>query len=158
MTATVYQYREDSVTEIKQTPRRCSRSRSYPHCQTLEWSRCPMQYTVSKCTNAQPEEETTESIARTQPEEVLVQIPKTFTQEYIRPFQRPQLGSKQQRESAILTDSPVKVSKVAKIRNRYNQVPHLIQDTNETVTNSQKTPQTRAKRSALSQQVTTKHI
>ena len=47
-----------------------------------------------------------------------------------------------------------KVSKVAKIRNRYNQVPHLTQDTNGKVTNSQKTPQTRAKRSALSQQVT----
>ena len=54
--------------------------------------------------------------------------------------------------------SGVKVSKVAKIRNRYNQVPHLTQDTNGKVTNSQKTPQTRAKRSALSQQVTTKHI
>ena len=52
----------------------------------------------------------------------------------------------------------VKVSKGAKIRNRYNQVPHLTQDTNGKVTNSQKTPQTRAKRSALSQQVTTKHI
>ena len=52
----------------------------------------------------------------------------------------------------------LKVSKVAKIRNRYNQVPHLTQDTNGKVTNSQKTPQTRAKRSALSQQVTTKHI
>ena len=51
-----------------------------------------------------------------------------------------------------------KVSKVAKIRNRYNQVPHLTQDTNGKVTNSQKTTQTRAKRSALSQQVTTKHI
>ena len=51
-----------------------------------------------------------------------------------------------------------KVSKVAKIRNRYNQVPHLTQDTNGKVTNSQKTPQTRGKRSALSQQVTTKHI
>ena len=52
----------------------------------------------------------------------------------------------------------IKVSKVAKIRIRYNQVPHLTQDTNGKVTNSQKTPQTRAKRSALSQQVTTKHI
>ena len=31
----------------------------------------------------------------------------------------------------------VKVSKVAKIRNRYNQVPHLTQDTNGKVTNSQ---------------------
>ena len=49
-------------------------------------------------------------------------------------------------------------NKDAKIRNRYNQVPHLTQDTNGKVTNSQKTPQTRAKRSALSQQVTTKHI
>ena len=54
--------------------------------------------------------------------------------------------------------NPVKVSNGAKIRNRYNQVPHLTQDTNGKVTNSQKTPQTRAKRSALSQQVTTKHI
>ena len=45
-----------------------------------------------------------------------------------------------------------KVSKGAKIRNRYNQVPHLTQDTNGKVTNSQQTPQTRAKRSALSQQ------
>ena len=51
-----------------------------------------------------------------------------------------------------------KVSNGAKIRNRYNQVPHLTQDINGKVTNSQKTPQTRAKRSALSQQVTTKHI
>ena len=42
------------------------------------------------------------------------------------------------------------VSNGAKIRNRYNQVPHLTQDTNGKVTNSQKTPQTRAKRSALS--------
>ena len=58
------------------------------------------------------------------------------------------------RHFQILTN---KVSKVAKIRNRYNQVPHLTQDTNGKVTNSQKTPQTRAKRSALSQQVTTKH-
>ena len=52
----------------------------------------------------------------------------------------------------------LKVSNGTKIRNRYNQVPHLTQDTNGKVTNSQKTPQTRAKRSALSQQVTTKHI
>ena len=52
----------------------------------------------------------------------------------------------------------LKVSNGAKIRNRYNQVPHLTQDTNGKVTNLQKTPQTRAKRSALSQQVTTKHI
>ena len=52
----------------------------------------------------------------------------------------------------------LKVSKGAKIRNLYNQVPHLTQDTNGKVTNSQKTPQTRIKWSALSQQVTTKHI
>ena len=54
--------------------------------------------------------------------------------------------------------NPYIVSKGAKIRNRYNQVPHLTQDTNGKVTNSQKTPQTGAKRSALSQQLTTKHI
>ena len=57
-----------------------------------------------------------------------------------------------------LQETFLKVSNGAKIRNRYNQVPHLTQDTNGKVTNSQKTPQTRAKRSALSQQVTTKHI
>ena len=34
-------------------------------------------------------------------------------------------------------DSQNKVSKGAKIRNRYNQVPHLTQDTNGKVTNSQ---------------------
>ena len=33
-----------------------------------------------------------------------------------------------------------KVSKDAKIRNRYNQVPHLTKDINEKVTNSQYTP------------------
>ena len=37
------------------------------------------------------------------------------------------------------------LSTPSKIRNRYNQVPHLTQDTNGKVTNSQKTPQTRAK-------------
>ena len=58
----------------------------------------------------------------------------------------------------FLTAKLLKVSNGAKIRNRYNQVPHLTQDTNGKVTNSQKTPQTRAKRSALSQQVTKKHI
>ena len=51
-----------------------------------------------------------------------------------------------------------KVSKGAKIRNRYNQVPHLTQDTNGKVTHSQETPQTRANMSALSQQVTKAHI
>ena len=61
-------------------------------------------------------------------------------------------------ENELLHARIVKVSNGAKIRNRYNQVQHLTQDTNGKVTNSQKTPQTRAKRSALSQQVTTKHI
>ena len=65
---------------------------------------------------------------------------------------RDRLYSKYKQERSI------QVSNGAKIRNRYNQVPHLTQDTNGKVTNSQKTPQTRAKRSALSQQVTTKHI
>ena len=37
----------------------------------------------------------------------------------------------------ISTSVGVEVSKGAKIRNRYNQVPHLTQDTNGQVTNSQ---------------------
>ena len=37
----------------------------------------------------------------------------------------------------IKCEDSVKVSKGAKIRNRYNQVPHLTQDTNGKVTNSQ---------------------
>ena len=49
-------------------------------------------------------------------------------------------------------------SKGGKIRNRYNQVPHLTLDTNGEVTNLQWTPQTRAKGSSLSKQMTTKHI
>ena len=49
------------------------------------------------------------------------------------------------------TGSSHNVSKGAKIRNRYNQVPHMTQDTNGKVTSPQQTPQTRAKRSALSQ-------
>ena len=36
-----------------------------------------------------------------------------------------------------MTEKFIKVSKGAKIRNRYNQVPHLTQDTNGKVTNSQ---------------------
>ena len=36
-----------------------------------------------------------------------------------------------------LVHDAVKVSKDAKIRNRYNQVPHLTQDTNGKATNSQ---------------------
>ena len=43
--------------------------------------------------------------------------------------------------------------KGAKIRNRYNQVPHLTQDTNGKVTTSQLDTT-----NELSQQVTTKHI
>ena len=37
----------------------------------------------------------------------------------------------------VYFDNMVKIRKRAKIRNRYNQVPHLTQDTNEKVTNSQ---------------------
>ena len=33
-------------------------------------------------------------------------------------------------QSSLMTDSSIKVSKGAKIRNRYNQVPHMTQDTN----------------------------
>ena len=68
------------------------------------------------------------------------------------------IGEQQSVRKEIVLARLCLVSKGAKIRNRYNQVPHLTQDTNGKVTNSQLTPQTRAKRSALSQQVTTKHI
>ena len=37
----------------------------------------------------------------------------------------------------MLNGHSKKVSKVAKIRNRYNQIPHLTQDAHGTVTNSQ---------------------
>ena len=50
----------------------------------------------------------------------------------------------------------MKVSKGAKIRNLYNQVPHLTQDTNGKVINSQLDTTKRGKRLALSQQVTSK--
>ena len=52
------------------------------------------------------------------------------------------------------------ISKGAKIRNRYNQVPHLTQDTNGKWQTPQQTQQTRAKRPAPPpppQQATTKH-
>ena len=39
----------------------------------------------------------------------------------------------------LLSKILIKVSKIAKIRNRYNQVPHLTQDTNGKVTNSEDT-------------------
>ena len=39
-------------------------------------------------------------------------------------------------ENTVFTTNIFKVSKGAKIRNRYNQVPHLTQDTNGKVTNS----------------------
>ena len=45
----------------------------------------------------------------------------------------PSLGSKTSRN----TSNGIKVSKGSKIRNRYNQVTHLTQDTKEKVTNSQ---------------------
>ena len=40
-------------------------------------------------------------------------------------------------ERSQATNFLIKVSKDAKIRNRYNQVPHMTQDTNGKVTNSQ---------------------
>ena len=52
----------------------------------------------------------------------------------------------------------VEVSKGAKIRNRYNQVPHLTQDTNGKVTNSQLDTTNESQEVSPSQQVTTKHI
>ena len=45
--------------------------------------------------------------------------------------------TKANKHATINHESTVKVSKAAKIRNRYNQVPHPTQDTNGKVTNSQ---------------------
>ena len=90
------------------------------------------------------------------------QLDTTNKSQEVSPFQvgdhKAQINRQTQRFNKHETWKNIKVSNGAKIRNRYNQVPHLTQDTNGKVTNSQKTPQTRAKRSALSQQVTTKHI
>ena len=47
--------------------------------------------------------------------------------------------------------------KRAKIRNRYNQAPHLTQDTNGKVTKSQIDITNESQEAALSQQVTTGH-
>ena len=47
--------------------------------------------------------------------------------------------------------------KMANIRNRYNQAPHLTQDTNGKVKTSQLDIKTRAKRTVLSKQVITRH-
>ena len=43
--------------------------------------------------------------------------------------------------SSTENEQNIKISKGAKIRNRYNQVPHLTQDTNGKMTNPQQTPQ-----------------
>ena len=51
----------------------------------------------------------------------------------------------------------VKVRKRARIRTRYNQAPHMTQDTKGKVTTSHLEITTRAKRSAFSKQVTTRH-
>ena len=56
------------------------------------------------------------------------------------------------------TFSFLKVSKGAKIRNRYNQVPHLTQDTNGKVTNSQLDTTNESQEVSPFQQVTKKHI
>ena len=57
----------------------------------------------------------------------------------------------------IICLNVLEVRKGAKIRNRYNQAPHLTQDTNGKVTTSRSDITKIAKRSALSQQVTTRH-
>ena len=46
---------------------------------------------------------------------------------------------------------------MAKIRNQYNQAPHLTQDTNGKVTTSQLDFTNESQESSLSQQVTTRH-
>ena len=60
--------------------------------------------------------------------------------------------------SAPLYIATVKVSKGAKIRNQYNQVPNLTQDTNGKVTNLQLDTTNESQESSPLQQVTTRHI
>ena len=64
-------------------------------------------------------------------------------------FFSPKYPVPQPSESNNIGDWLIQVRKPAKIGNQYNQVPHLAQDTNGKVTNSQlhETSQTRAKRS-----------
>ena len=50
---------------------------------------------------------------------------------------KPGVAGRLQASSSLLDETLIKVSKAAKMRNRYNQVPHLTQDTNGKVTNSQ---------------------
>ena len=45
------------------------------------------------------------------------------------PDQTPQNAAPEQGHHCLLTECSIKVRKTAKIRNRYNQVPHLTQDT-----------------------------
>ena len=59
----------------------------------------------------------------------MTKSPPNIVREYI--------YKKQNFASQIKVNSGIKVSKGAKISNQYNQVPHLSQDTNEKVTNSQ---------------------
>ena len=47
-------------------------------------------------------------------------------------------GLKRQEQRYLKSDSTLKVQKMAKIRNRYNQAPHLTKDTNGKVTTPQK--------------------
>ena len=68
-----------------------------------------------------------------------------------------QLGLESSLPGQILAWSHIKVRKRAKIRNQYNQAPHLTRDTNGKVTTSQIDTTNESKRSALSQQVTTRH-
>ena len=112
VTATVYQYREESVTEIKQHPGRPGViAAGFIHI-ALHGDGVGAHYNaVSMCTHAQ--EENKDSSTSTKPEEVLVQMPKTFTPEHVRPF--PKAPSRQQtnkgrkkRKSSILTDTPEK--------------------------------------------------
>ena len=52
-------------------------------------------------------------------------------------FFSPKYPLRQRSESNIIGDWQIQIRKTAKIRNRYNQVPHLTQYTNGKVANSQ---------------------
>lgn len=113
VTATVYHYREESVTEKKQPPGRPGVvAAGFIHI-ALHGDGVGAPYNaVSMCTHA-PEGRNKDSSTSTKPEEVPAQMPKTFSPEHVRPFpkapprQQTNKGRKK-RESAILTDTPEK--------------------------------------------------
>lgn len=116
------------MTEIKQPPGR-------PGVVALHGDGVGAPYNaVSMCTHA--EGRNTDSSTSTKPEEVPVQMPKTFSPEHVRPFpkapprQQTNKGRKK-RESAILTDTPEKNALEEEVKKIYQQVKEREKNKNQ---------------------------